>query len=181
METINKLELTIASWYKGLPHLPEGARRWIANNIWWITLVGVILSLMVIIPAFGAILFSTAIITAYGETQAYYGAAFIPAVIGLIIFVIDLVLSIIAISPLKAHLKRGWSLLFMTMLLGLVSGILTLFANQNFGSFISGLIGTAIGGYFLFEIRDHFSLTGAKVQTKPVTTAPAPTETTKKA
>jgi hypothetical protein len=162
METISKLEVTIASWYKGLPHLPEGARKWIANNVWWLVLIGVILSLMVLIPAFSVLFFSNAVITAYGAPSDYYGAAFIPALLSLIILVADLVLSILAISPLKAQHKRGWTLLFMTMLLGVLSAVLSLLASQQFGSFISGIIGTAIGGYFLFEIRDRFSLVGAK-------------------
>lgn len=180
METINKLEVTMAAWYKGLPHLPEGARKWITNNVWWLVLVGVILSLMLIIPAFSLLLFSGAVVTTYGATQsAYYGAAFIPALIGLVIVVVDLVLSILAISPLRAHHKRGWTLLFITMLLGVLSGILTLFSNQDFGSFLSAIVGAAIGGYFLFEIRDNFNLVGATTQ--PVPTAKASTDTAKKA
>jgi len=171
METVNKLEVTIAAWYKGLPHLPEGARKWITNSIWWIILVGVILSLMVIIPAFSWLFIGGSLIATYGMSQSvYYGAAFIPAIIALIILVVDLALSIMAISPLKAHLKRGWSLLFVTMLLGVISVILTLFSNQDFGAFLSGLIGTAVGGYFLFEIRDNFSMVATKVHPKPATT-----------
>jgi uncharacterized membrane protein YfcA len=178
MESVNKLEVTLASWYKGLPHLPENARKWLADNIWWIVLVGVILSLMGLISAIGGLLFSSAIVSVYGVAQpAYYGAAFLFAIIVLVILVINLVLSALAISPLKLHRKRGWSLLFITMLLTVLSTILALLSNQDFGTFLSGLIGIAIGGYFLFEIRDHFSTVAVKTHSRP---APAtPTEAKK--
>ena len=65
METLHKLEDTIEGWLKPLPHLPEDWRKWIANNSWWITLIGVIISafgilglayaLMIAISFFGAV------------------------------------------------------------------------------------------------------------------------------
>jgi uncharacterized membrane protein len=179
MEMLHKLEEVVASWYKGLPHLPENFRKWLADNIWWLVLVGVILSLLVVIPAFGVLLFGGAVLTAtYGASgSAYYGGWFVWALIGLMLVVADLVLSALAIAPLKAHRKMGWSLLFLVALLNVLSTVMTFIANYSFGGLISGLIGAAIGGYFLFEIRGHF---GAVAKTPVVPAQPAaPTEAKK--
>lgn len=163
MEALRKLEGVIASWYKGLPHLPENFRQWLADNIWWLVLIGVILSLLVIIPSFGILLFGGAVLTvSYGAASTYDGGVFTWLLFSLLFIVADLVLSALAIAPLKAHKKLGWSLLFLVALLNVVSTVLAFIANFSFSGLISGLIGVAIGGYFLFEIRDHFSVVGVK-------------------
>lgn len=165
MEALHKLEGVVASWYKGLPHLPEGFRKWLADNIWWLVLIGVILGLLITIPAIGVLLFGGAVLTAtYGVSAGgdYYGAVFVWALLALLFVVVDLVLSALAIVPLKAHRKLGWSLLFLVALLNVLSAVLTFVANFHIGALLSGLIGAAIGGYFLFEIRDHFGATVVK-------------------
>ena len=164
MEMLHKLEGTVASWYKGLPHLPENFRKWLADNIWWLVLVGVILGLLVTIPAIVLLLFGGAVLTAsQGLTGGNgYGAMFVWVFLALVFVVANLVLSALAIVPLKAHRKLGWSLLFLVALLNILSTVLTFVANFHIGALISGLVGAAIGGYFLFEIRDHFSTVAAK-------------------
>jgi hypothetical protein len=177
METLHKLEGVVASWYKGMPHLPENFRKWLADNIWWLVLIGVILGFLVTIPAFGVLLFGGAILTAsYGVSGGNeYGAVFVWALLALLFVVADLVLSALAIAPLKAHRKLGWSLLFLVVLLNVLSTILMFIANFQFGALISGLLGAAIGGYFLFEIRDRFGATLVK-PVQPTTLSTPPTE-----
>ncbi len=43
MESLQKLEATVGEWYKGMPHLPKNGQRWLAENAWWLVLIGVIL------------------------------------------------------------------------------------------------------------------------------------------
>lgn len=168
MEMLRKLEGIVTSWYKGMPHLPENFRKWLADNIWWLVLIGVVLSLFVIIPAFGVLLFGGAVLTSvYGAQSMYNGGVFVWALFALMFVVADLVLSALAIGPLKVHRKLGWSLLFLVALLNILSTVLTFIANFSFGGLLFGLIGAAIGGYFLFEIRDHFGV----VAVKPVASA----------
>jgi len=179
METLHKLEAVVASWYKGMPHLPENFRKWLADNIWWLVLIGVILGLLITIPAFGVLLFGGAVLTAtYGVSGGeYYGSVFMWALLAMLFVVADLVLSALAIAPLKAHRKLGWSLLFLVALLNIVSTILMFVANFQLGALLSGLIGAAIGGYFLFEIRDRFGVIAKPVA--PANLSTAPTETKK--
>lgn len=160
---LRKFEGTVASWYKGMPHLPENFRKWLADNIWWLVLIGVILSLFVVIPTFGVLLFGGAVLTSvYGAQSMYNGGVFVWALFALMFVVADLVLSALAIAPLKTYRKLGWSLLFLVVLLNVLSTVLTFVANFSFGGLLSGLIGAAIGGYFLFEIRSYFGVVAAR-------------------
>ena len=82
MESIHKLENMIEGWLKPLPHLPTQWRKWLADNLWWITLVGVVLSVIGVIGLFIAMLIAipligttTSLYSAYGitTTQTYTG------------------------------------------------------------------------------------------------------------
>jgi hypothetical protein len=177
---VNKVEATVASWYKNLPHLPENGRKWLADNIWWLVLISVILGVMALFPMIGALVLSGAVVSsygAYGYTGYNTGMAFTVIIISIIFYLVDVVLSAVAISPLKGHRKRGWSILFLLLMLSLVFNVATAVASYNIGSLVFGLVGVAIGGYLLFEIRDLFSTAGAPVKQQPV--AAAPTETKK--
>ena len=44
MEFISQLERTVQGWLKAVPHLPEGARKWLGDNIWWIAAIGAVLT-----------------------------------------------------------------------------------------------------------------------------------------
>ena len=44
MKSIYKLEKMIESWLKPVPHLPTEWRKWLADNAWWLTIIGVVLS-----------------------------------------------------------------------------------------------------------------------------------------
>jgi hypothetical protein len=160
MEALRKLEGVIASWYKGLPHLPENFSKWLADNIWWLVLVGTVLGLLVTIPALGVLLFGGAVLTATGNS--YYGDTFVWILLALLFVIAYLVLSALSIMPLKIHRKLGWSLLFLVMLLDVLSTLLTFIANWRVGTLITGLLGAAIAGYFLFEIRSYFGVTEAR-------------------
>ncbi len=156
MESIKKLESTIEGWLKPLPHLPANIKKWIANNIWWLDLVGVILIILTGIPLISAILLSL------GAT-AFFWSANIVALTGFAIFAtfsslaflaVSLVIMILAVKPLKALKKKGWDYLFIGLLVSCVSVIFT--ALSSFSSLFGGAIGVAISAYFLFEIRSYF-------------------------
>lgn len=177
MDTVRNLEKQIAGWYKGLPHLPAEVRSWIGNNVWWLTLIGVVLvglSLLVLIPlvlaAFGlSALIGTSMLGNYAYTGGL-GLAWLSALISLASAVASLVLMALAISPLKVKSKKGWSLLFLSLLVSLVFGIVGDLVTFSIVSIVTSLLWAAVEGYFLFEIRDEF---GKKVVAKHAADAPA--------
>lgn len=169
MESIHKLENTIEGWLKPLPRLPADWRKWIANNVWWIVLVGVILSVLGVLMLVAAVFTAmstagtiTSIYSAYniGVTQVYTGWWYAASIASLAFLALTIVINAMAITPLKAQSKKGWDLLFLTFVVGVVSSIVSIVLNFStysvITSIITSAIGIAIGAYFLFEIRSYF-------------------------
>jgi len=158
MESLNKLEATAASWYKDIPHLPTQVRKWLAENAWWLVLIGVIIGTIGIIGLVSVTFLAGAVLVgvAGAAGAALGGLALIAVLASLVFSVITVVVSSLAINPLKAHDKKGWSLLFLTVLIGVASMAVTFLLNYNLLALIWGLIPAAIAGYFLFEIREYY-------------------------
>ncbi len=67
------------------------------------------------------------------------------------------VLYLLAYPGLKAHSKAGWNYLFYGALLNVLYAVVSLFTDYNSGTtFVGSLIGSAIGFYFLFQIRGSY-------------------------
>lgn len=164
MEYITKLERIVIGWFKDIPHLPAGARKWIGNNVWWLAIIGLVLSGISVI---GLLLSIAGLALAGGVAASYYASstfvafALINAIVALVFAVLDCVLLAMAISPLREKQKKGWVLLFMTLLLGavstVVSAILTLSLLSFITSILFGAIWLAIGAYLLSEIHGEFA------------------------
>lgn len=159
METIHKLEATMAGWYDKAPHLTKNGRDWIARNIWWIALVGVILGALGIVALAMTLLVGTALLGGtLGIIGLAAGAVATTATLISLVFTIAIVaIEAAAIRPLKARMKRGWELLFIAALVSAASLVVDLLFSGNLGGLIVGAIGLAIVGYVLFEIRTHFA------------------------
>lgn len=165
METLHNLEQKMAEWYKPMPRLPRDAQKWLAENIWWIVLVGVVCGAIALVSVFFFTLLAGTLLTAFGGG---FGA-----LLGVLIFMsvltsviaggIGLVLGGLAIMPLQEMRRKGWTLLFMTLLIQAASIILSNVLSMNLPMLIWGLLWVAVGGYFLFEIRSYFvSITKTK-------------------
>ena len=159
MEQIKKLEKVMAGWYERAPHLPENGQKWLTENAWWIILVGVILNGFGVIAILFGTLFAGTLLTTFGGVVglALSGVLLAAVLTGMALSVLQIVLLIMAIAPLKAGEKKGWNYLFIAYLvfaLAVVVGFLFhLGTTGGLGGLIWGAIWLAIGGYFIFEIR----------------------------
>jgi hypothetical protein len=169
MDTVRKLEKTVEEWLKPLPHLPAEWRKWLANNVWWIVLVGVILSVLgglaligALFTAMGAVATVNTVYNSLGVnlSPVYNGWWYSATIASIVFLVITVIINAMAVTPLKAKSKKGWDLLFLTFLVGVVSAVVSIVLNITtvsvVGSVISGVISVVIGAYFLFEIRSYF-------------------------
>lgn len=165
MGFVKNLENTVAGWLKPVPHLPKAAQKWIAENVWWIVLIGVVLSAIGLLVSLAAFLGALALVgTYYGGALAvsgYTGGGWVLSGILSLIFTVGLItLLATAISPLKAMKKKGWTLLFLITLLDAVYVVLSAVLSLSVIGFIFGIIfgaiGLAIALYLLFEIRSYF-------------------------
>ena len=159
MQTVTKIENMAVEWYKGMPHLPANGRRWLSANVWWIALVGVIVGALSIVTVFFGTLLVGMFAATYGGVAgaALAGFGAVVVLLSLLFSIVTMVLTAMAISPLKAKQKRGWTLLFMTVLIQVVAAAIHLLFTFNIFDLIWNLLFIAIGGYFLYEIRDDFS------------------------
>lgn len=158
MDSFRKLEDMMAGWYKPAPRLPAEARKWLATNAWWITLIFVILGAIGVI---GALLFSlaagAALTALAGGIGAIAGLAFFVTVFcAVLLGGVAIIMGGMAINPLKAMRKRGWTLLFWVLLLEVASVVLSNVFTMNIFGLIWGLLWSALGGYFLFEVHGYF-------------------------
>jgi len=167
MSLVSNLETRIAGWLKPLPHFPATAQKWLGTNVWWIVLVGVIMSgigfLISLFAFFAALAISTSVASsfyAYTDAGLYGGGWLASQLVSLIFTVLAAILLATAISPLKNGKKVGWNRMFLVLLLNVVLIVLNAILTFNPFTFIFaiifGSIGVAIGTYLLFEIRGHF-------------------------
>jgi hypothetical protein len=175
---LRRVEVLLEKWWKGIPHLPKGGQRWLAENVWWLTLIGAILSAISFLVLLNTIrqLASPVSYFGYVLTPAYTGWAIFTSIVSLVFVVITGLLLAFAVKPLRAIDKKGWTLLFIVGLVEAVNIVLNAILSLSVFGFITeiifGAIGFAIGMYFLFEIRDHFAhvVSTAKVEKKAKTT-----------
>lgn len=166
MESLKKLETTIEGWLKPIPHLPTTWRKWLSENVWWITLVGVILSILGLLALLATLLAAMSLFGAVSVYSGYYapavytGMGLLAGLVSLAFLAITVVITAMAVAPLKLMKAKGWDLLFVAFVIGIVSQVVNVFINFNAVTVISGLVGAAIGAaisaYFLFEIRSYF-------------------------
>lgn len=75
----------------------------------------------------------------------------------IVILLFEAFLYLSAYQPTKDRKKAGWNLLFYAALVNFVYGIIGVFTNYDgFSSLIGIIIGTSIGLYLLFQVREEY-------------------------
>jgi hypothetical protein len=163
MESVNELEKTVAQWYKNVPHLPKEFTKWLADNIWWLVVIGVVLAVLGLLALIPLALFSlglsagvNAIYPTY--TAGGFGLVWMGVLLSLVSLVVVTVLEAMAISPLKSKAKKGWTLLFIVAVVNALFSVLSNVVDLNFFGIVMAVVVVAIHGYFLFEIRSYFAV-----------------------
>lgn len=174
MSVTTSSENMIAKWVKPIPNLPAAGQKWLAENIWWLAVISLVLSIIGIFVSIGSLVTaltftSTYDIYGYAVANVYGGAWIAAAIVGMVFTVVRVIILATAISPLKNLNKKGWNLMFLLLLVSAVQVVVVSIVGLNVFSFIFGIIfgaiGLAIGAYFLFQIKSHF---GAKSAAKVV-------------
>lgn len=164
MSAVSKLEKQLGDVFKGAPALPANAKESLAAAWPWIALVFGVLQL---IAAWGlwditrrsAELFDT--LSRYYTGRSYGLSSFDKTVIylGIAVLVVDAVILLMAYPELKKRAKRGWDLLFLGALINVGYSVVSLFIDdRGVGSFIFSLLGSAIGFYLLFQVREKYGV-----------------------
>ncbi len=174
MDQLKPVETKLAEVFKGAPPLPASAKKMLVQ--WWpyVTLVAGVLQLL---SAWWLYDWGTKVNKVADVLNGYTSAFGVTSTveklnifywISLILLVVNGVIFIMAYPGLKARKIAGWNLMFMGALLNAVYGVFSALNNRGgAGSLISSLIGTIIGLYFLFQVKDQFG--GAKSHSAPET------------
>lgn len=155
MQQLSGLENSLATLFKGLPHLPKDWRHWLADNAWWLALIGVAfgcLGILGLVPVVLGISIFTGIIAG----PAAGALIIITGIVNMAVLVVSVALEAMAITPLKAKQKRGWDMLFLVSLVTFTGAVLNALITGNINHIIGLIIGTLIGLYVLFEVRMYF-------------------------
>ncbi len=159
MDTLVKLEKRILSWFNTVPHLPESVRKWLGDNLWWIAVIGLVISAIGAVSVLFTTLLSSAASVAY-VLPTFAAWQLITGMVLLGYLVIECILLGLAIKPLQSKQKKGWVLLYLLWLVGIlfvvVQAVLTLNPFLFILQVLFGAIWVAISGYFLFEVHGQF-------------------------
>ena len=141
--------------------LPDGAKKWLADNSWWLALIGGGVSL------WGAWRFwqlgHTASQFLNGLSQVYGVNTYSQdlSVFWYVVFaamLVQAVLLLMAFQKLKVHKKSGWNLLLYSSYVSVITGVVYLMLPYyGFGSLLGTALGAVISWYILFQVRSHFA------------------------
>lgn len=165
---LQKLETMMAGWYGKAPKMSDGARKGLAGALWWLALIFGVLQLWAAWALWRLSDYIEPLNRAADYVNEYFGRTVVDDSLNfffyfaLVVVVIDAVILLLAVPGLKALKKIGWNLLFYSLLLNLVYGFVRMFSDVGggFGSFVWGLLMSAVVGYFLFQVRDNFKGAG---------------------
>ncbi len=148
------LEAWMAPLFAKSPHLPDTARQSLVKIAPWLALIFGVLGLFAILSA-GALTSVSGMIAV-----GFIGAGFAPLMlfISLIVGALACILDLLAYKPLLQRKKMGWNFLFYGVVLTTCTSILGIFLGS---SVIGNLLGSLIGFWLLFEVRDLYLPAGS--------------------
>src|SRR5690606_18773161 len=92
-----------------------------------------------------------------GQTVGLSGTDKTIIYVGIAILLVDAAILLMAYPHLVKRARRGWELLFLGSLTNVAYSVVTVFIDgRGFGTFLLSLIGSAIGFYLLFQIKDRY-------------------------
>jgi len=164
MGPLKPLETSLDGINKTLPKLPENGKKAIVQYLPWLSLIGGALTAWAawslwqwahIANAF--VDYANSLSRAFGGGDVVSDRMAVGIWIGLAVLVVEAALYLLAFPALNAKKKAGWNMLFLASVVNIVYGIVVIFTDYGgAGNLVGALIGTAIGWYFLFQIREYY-------------------------
>lgn len=166
MSSLQPLEKNLDEIFnKNAPSLPKGAKKIIVE---WLPYINLILGILTLLAAWGLynaartvnslVDYANTLSATYGGEKIATNRLTFTVWLAIGVLAVEAVLYIAAFSGTKARKKSGWNLLYYALLINVVYGIVALFTDYGgVGRLFSSVIGSAIGAYFLFQIRDSYT------------------------
>lgn len=159
--TLNKIEDKFEDWLKPFPHLPIDWRIMIADNAWWVSLIGLILAIVVMFNVAFALLMAFSLLSFVAPFATVYITASNPmliigSIVSLIASVATIVFIAMSIKPLKNKDKKGWDLMFLASVVSFALSAISGLLMFQLSSILGAAIGLVIGMYVLLEVKSYF-------------------------
>ncbi len=166
MFTLKTVETKLNDVFKGLPSVSENGKESLVKAWPWIALIFGLLQLLAAWGLWSLIRSAQKLVDLANTLSAYYTTAKptglstmnkMAIYLGIIMLVVDGIILLMAYPHLKTRSRKGWDLLFIGALLNVIYSVVELFINgRGFASFIFSLLGSAVGFYLLFQVRDKY-------------------------
>ncbi|HSX17659.1 MAG TPA: hypothetical protein VLH86_06195 [Patescibacteria group bacterium] len=161
MGSLDKLETSLDEMFdkKAPVKIPADGRKGLAHALWWIALVVGLLQLWSAITLWQ---WGHATDNLINAVNYYTGGVYVRHLgmfyyLSLLSMATVAVLMLLASPQLKAMKKGGWDLLFYGVIVEAVAAVLQLFTSgAGFVNFFASAVGTVIGAFLLFQVREHF-------------------------
>ncbi|MBI2098949.1 chromate transporter [Candidatus Uhrbacteria bacterium] len=141
---LNPLETKLAGLLAKAPHLPEKFRQGLVKAAPWLSVVGLLLVLPLLLATLGLSAYLSRALPFYGVS--YYART---SILTMILAIALAVLYAMAIPGLFGRKRIGWQYLFLGSLVSALQNLLS-------GGIVGALVGLAIGLYLLFEVRQYY-------------------------
>lgn len=144
--------------------LASSTKKSLARAAWWIALIIGLLQLWAAWALWQLGHVANTIIDYSNYVSATYGNGMVVRHLGFFyylaftVILVDAGLLLLAVSALKAFKKPGWDLLYYSLLLNVLYGVVRVFSTVGggIGQLIFQLFVSAVIAYFLFQIRSAF-------------------------
>lgn len=146
---------------KRAPKMPEGGKKFFVKYLPIISLVVGILTILTAINLWRwahTVDYVGQLCNAYGVTSCA-GASRLSLWLWLAMLasLAEGLLYLFAYTGLRDHKRQGWNYLYYGALINVVYAVISLFTDYDAGAgFVGGLIGSAIGFWILFQIREAY-------------------------
>lgn len=127
--------------------LPDNVKEIVVSFAPWISIIVLLLAIPGILLVLGAGAIVAPFTVFLGPRYAMnYGMTYI---VSMVVLAVSVVLEALAVPGLFKRSLGAWRLLYYASLVNLVSGILG-------GNFLSAIVGSLIGLYFLFQVKSYY-------------------------
>lgn len=166
MSALQPLEKSLNDLFvKQAPELPSNGKKALVEYLPWINLILGLLTLYTVYVmwhwahlANNLINYANSLSAAYGGPTVATSRMTVGIWLGLGVLAVEALLYLAAFPATRDRKKSGWDLMFYALLINVVYGVVILFTSYGgVSSLIGTLIGSAIGLYLLFQIRDSYS------------------------
>lgn len=163
-KTLGSLADKLEPIFKGLPALPKNAKEWFVKA--W-PYIAFIFGIIQVFAAWG-LWRSGHVVNQFADyanriSQMYGGDQVVNSLgvfywVALVVILVDAAIMFAAYPGLKAKKINGWNMLFLAACINLVYGVVVVFDSTygGFSKLFSTLIGSAIGFYLLFQVREYY-------------------------